>query len=194
MHTNPSSQSDEQIALLVQSGKSEFFGKLITRYQEKITRYARKFLSNNEDIQDIVQEVFIKAYVNIQSFDTKRRFSPWLYRIAHNEFVNNLRKKKKIFLPLFELDTFFWQAAPKNSNDITEQIDRKEMKEVIEKCFDKLGAKYKEPVLLYYLEELSYKEIADVMAIPISTVGVRIKRAKKIMQNIFKEQGYEYGK
>lgn len=194
MDANYSEQADEQIALLVQSGKSEFFGILINRYQDKITRYARKFLSDSEDIKDIVQEVFIKAYVNIKSFDVKRKFSPWLYRIAHNEFVNTLRKKKRIFLPLFELDTFFWRAAPKNSNDITEQIDRKEMKEMIDKCFDKLEAKYKEPVLLYYLEELSYKEIADVMAAPVSTVGVRIKRAKKIMQKIFKEQGYEYGR
>ena len=88
-----SEQEDEIIAALVQSGQSVLFGVLVKRYEEKMRRYARKFLSNDDDKKDIVQEIFIKAYINIKSFDTKRKFSSWLYRIAHNELVNNLKKK-----------------------------------------------------------------------------------------------------
>jgi|SRR3989344_1796711 len=193
MDPKDSQQEDEQIAGLVQSGKSEFFGILINRYQDKITRYARKFLSDADQTKDIVQEVFIKAYVNIQSFDTKRKFSPWLYRIAHNEFVNTLRKNQNRFLPIFNLDTFFPHYASKDIG-ISEQLERKEMKELVEVCVNKLEVKYKEPIILYYIEELSYKEIADVMAIPVSTVGIRIKRAKDMMQEIFKQEGFQYGK
>jgi len=186
-----SEQEDEIIAALVQSGQSVLFSTLVKRYEEKMKRYARKFLSDDDDKKDIVQEIFIKAYVNIKSFDTKRKFSSWLYRIAHNELVNNLKKKNKSFLPLFDLDTF----SPHyyfNNDKANENIDRKNTMELIDKCFDELNAKYKEPVVLYYLENLSYKEIADVMSIPVSTVGIRIKRAKKMMKSIFEKNGYKH--
>src|SRR3954470_6961664 len=88
------SETDEQIALAVQSGRSEKFGELVERYEAKLLRYARKFLLDPEDAQDIVQDIFIKAYENLQSFDATRRFSPWIYRIAHNEFVNALKKRE----------------------------------------------------------------------------------------------------
>lgn len=191
MVVKESEQEDEIIVALVQSGKSDFFGILINRYQEKMMRYARRFLSNDDDKKDIVQEIFIKAYVNIKSFDPKRKFSSWLYRIAHNELVNNLKKKNKSFLPIFDLDTF----SPHyyfNNDKTNEKIDRKNTMMLIDKCFDELDAKYKEPIILYYLENLSYKEIADVMSIPVSTVGIRIKRAKKIMKSIFQKKGYKY--
>ncbi len=186
-------QNDEDVASLVQSGKVEFFGILIERYEKKMMRYASKVLYRHEDIQDVVQEILTKAYININSFDIKRKFSSWLYRIAHNEIVNAFKKnKRRNFLPLFDLDVFFPQYA-KNSNDINRQIDQGEMKEIIDRCFDQLEDKYREPVALYYLEEFSYKEIAEIMQIPIATVGVRIKRAKEMLKFMFQKQGYHYG-
>ncbi len=181
-------KSDEEIVVLIQAGDIDFFEFLINRYKEKIKRYARKFLSEVEDINDIVQEIFIKAYINIQSFDTKRKFSSWLYRIAHNELVNALKKKKKNILPLFDLDTFLPRSLQDNS--FMESINRKDIKKMIDKCLDKVEPKYREPIILYYLEELSYQEISEVMRIPISTVGTRIKRGKKNMKSIFKKLGY----
>ena len=86
--------TDEAITKRVQQGDVEAFALLMDRYEKKITRYARKFLSQPDDVKDIVQDVFVKVYVNIKSFDVKRRFSPWIYRIAHNEFVNALKKNK----------------------------------------------------------------------------------------------------
>jgi len=180
---------DEEIALLIQSGKIEFFDILLERYEEKIRRYSRKFLSDHEDINDVLQDIFIKTYKNIRSFDVKRKFSPWLYRIAHNELINALKKKKKNPLPLFDLDVFLPHHLSDN-NDLGEQIERREMAELIDKCLGKLEPKYREPVILYYLEELSYKDIAEVMRVPISTVGIRIKRAKEIMRTICKKLGY----
>jgi len=184
-------QQDEEIAHLIQSGQIEFFGVLIERYETKIKRYSRKFLYDSEDINDIVQDIFIKAYKNIQSFDTKRKFSSWLYRIAHNELINAFKKKKKSPLPFFDLDVFFPQSLHEK-DDFNQQIDRRETRETIEKCLDKLEAKYREPIILYYLEELSYKEISDIMQIPISTVGIRIKRAKKIMKSLCQKLGYNF--
>ncbi len=173
-----SNQKDEEIVILVQSGKIDLFKILIERYEEKIKRYVRKFLASKEDINDVVQSIFIKAYVNIQSFDSKRKFSSWLYRIAHNESINVL--KKKTHLPLIELDVFVPHSLRDNS--LEQDIEREDMRKTIDHCLDQLEPKYREPIILYYFEELSYKEISDVMKIPVSTVGVRIKRAKEILR------------
>ena len=188
MREEISQQTDEIIANLVQAGKVDCFGILIERYEEKIKRYARKFLADHEDINDTLQDIFLKAYENIESFDRKRKFSTWLYRIAHNELVNTLKKKKKS-LPLFDLDVFL----PFSLHDRTleENIDKKEIGQIIDKCLDKLAPKYREPVILYYFENLSYQEIADVLEIPLSTVGIRIKRAKEKMKKICEELEYK---
>jgi RNA polymerase sigma-70 factor (ECF subfamily) len=181
--------SDEEITRLVQSGRVEFFDVLMERYEKKIKRYSRKFLSDREDINDVLQDVFIKAYKNIQSFDVKRKFSPWLYRIAHNELINALKKKKRKPLSLLDLDVFFPQRLS-DDTDLHGQIERQEMQKTIDKSLDKLELKYREPIILYYFEGLSYKEIADVMRLPISTVAVRIKRAKEAMKSIYKKLGH----
>jgi len=190
MRQDVSEETDEEIVRLIQSGSFEFFDVLIKRYEAKIGRYARKFLSDNEDISDVLQNIFIKVYRNIQSFDVKRKFSSWLYRIAHNELVNDLKKKKKKTLPLFDLDVFLPQHL--RDNNLNERLELKDIQETVDKCLDKLEIKYREPLILYYFEGMNYKEIADVMQIPVSTVGVRIKRAKEIMKPILKSLKYNH--
>lgn len=175
--------TDEEIVKQVQQGEVEPFELLVQRYQEKLLRYGRKFLNNNQDIEEIVQEVFIKAYVNIKGFDCSRKFSSWIYRIAHNEFVNALKKKRPLYF--FDLDVLLPHFVSKE--DIERDIEKKEIKSLIDKSLNKLSLKYKEVIVLYYFEELSYKEISDVLRIPISTVGVRIKRAKKLMKNLYEQ-------
>jgi len=100
-------RSDREIALLVQEGRKDLFGVLVERYQKKLERYGQRFFNSPQDIEDIIQQVFIKAYKNIQSFNTDKKFSPWLYRIAHNEFVNKLDKKSRSPLCFFDPDTIF---------------------------------------------------------------------------------------
>ncbi len=99
--------TDEEIAKSVQGGDTAKFGTLVERYEAKMLRYARKFLFGYQDSEDMVQEVFLKAYTNIQGFDANRKFSSWLYRIAHNEFLNAIKKKGREPLPFFDPDTIF---------------------------------------------------------------------------------------
>ena len=167
---------DEEIASLVQGGNQDSYCALIERYEKKLTRYGRRFLYDNDDIEDVVQEVFMKAYTHINSFDTKRSFSSWIYRIAHNEYVNVLKKKKSTsFFSLFEFDTFFPHLiASKSPYD--EAIEKEE-KVRVEKAVAKLDPKYKEPLLLFLYEDKSYEEISDILEITKATVGVRIMRA-----------------
>lgn len=175
-------KTDEEIVALVQQGDTEKFSLIVERYEEKLKRYARRFLYNNEDSEDLVQDIFIKAYTNLKSFDTKRRFSPWIYRIAHNEFINFLRKRHLEALPFFDPDTLFpHPVAKENSDDL---VLNKEQQQAIEKSLAELPVKYRELVILYYFEDFDYKSIADILEIPVSTVGVRLKRAKDRLKKI----------
>ncbi|MBI4090487.1 MAG: RNA polymerase sigma factor [Candidatus Komeilibacteria bacterium] len=178
-----SDKTDEEIAAHVQQGDGESFGLLMERYQQKITRYARKFLFKNEsDIEDIVQEAFIKAYTNIRGFDVKRRFSPWMYRIAHNEFINAAKKRGREKIAYLDLDTIFPQPVSPEMADA--EVTRTEMRELLEQCLGQLAPKYREPLVLYYFEGMDYKELSDILQIPVSTVGVRLTRGKSIMKTL----------
>jgi RNA polymerase sigma-70 factor, ECF subfamily len=101
-----SSLTNEQIVLLIQQGDKEKYGLLMTRYDKKLSRYGRKFLSEKENIEDIVQDVFISAFQNINNFDTSLKFSSWIYRIAHNAFVNGLKYQQRSAILGLDLDTF----------------------------------------------------------------------------------------
>lgn len=185
----PKRLSDEEVARRVQSGQIESFGRLVKRYEDKMLRYAKKFLFNYHETEDLVQEVFIKAYVNIRSFDASRKFSSWLYRIAHNEFINAIKKKGKEPVPFFDLDTLLPHLVSRDNAD--DKADRREIREMLEKCLGKLSPKYREPLILYYLEGLNYREIADILRAPVSTVGIRLKRGREKMKIIFNKLGYD---
>jgi len=175
--------NDEQIALLVQKGDVDAFGALVERYEEKLKRYAKKFFRDNDEIKDVIQETFIKAYSNIQSFDTERKFSPWIYRIAHNELVNAFKKKKgKDTVSIFDFDVFFPHLIAKETAD--EKARTSEMKTELDLYLEKINLKYREPLVLYYFEDMDYKEIADVLNVPVSTVGVRLKRGKEALRKL----------
>jgi RNA polymerase sigma-70 factor (ECF subfamily) len=184
-------KTDEEIAAMVQSGDLESFNFLVERYETKLRHYARKFLANTEDIKDVTQDIFIKTYINIKSFDTSKKFSSWIYRIAHNELINSLKKRDRTPLLFFDADTLFPHPISR------EETDRKtindETKRNLDNCLDKITPKYREPLILFYIENLSYGEIADIMHVPVSTVGVRLKRGRRMLKAICDKMNITYG-
>jgi RNA polymerase sigma-70 factor, ECF subfamily len=174
------SRSDEELAVAIQGGETALFGELMRRYQPKLERYGRRFLGDGDAIADAVQETFIKAYKNLQGFNAKLTFSPWMYRIAHNVFVNMLRSKSRSPIVAVDLDTFLPHASYDDPADA--ERDRKDMRQAIDAGLSRVSAHYKEVLILYYLEELSYDEIAEVLRIPRGTVGVRLKRAREALK------------
>lgn len=176
--------SDENLALLVQKGDTEKFGVLMERYQAKLFRYGKKFMSREDNIEDVVQDVFIKAYQNIKSFDVNQKFSPWIYRIAHNTYINAIKKTSIGPSYIFDFDTLLSHTVVEDP--IVREREQKEIKEIVEQGLSQIEPKYREILVLYYIEDLSYKEIAEILHIPVGTVGVRIMRAKEILKEKYK--------
>ncbi len=187
---NNNGDTDEAVAVRVQKGETEAFSLLLERYEKKITRYARKFLSHPDDVKDIVQDVFVKAYVNIKSFDSSRRFSPWIYRIAHNEFINALKKKKSEKISFIDFDVLLPHPAAVETADA--DVDRQDLRRLLDGGLKKMPAKYREPLVLYYFEEMNYREIGDIIHLPVSTVGIRLQRGKLLLKKILDERQKSY--
>ncbi|MFA6588135.1 MAG: RNA polymerase sigma factor [Patescibacteria group bacterium] len=173
-------KTDEQVVKEILAGRLDDFGILVQRYEEKLKRYGWRFLSSPEGIEDIVQEVFISVYKNLKSFDLDKRFSPWIYRIAHNAYINALKKRSRDPLPFFDPDVLFPHPITPERPD--RDLEKKEVRELLDKSLNMLPPKYREPLILFYLQELDYANIAEILHLPISTVGVRISRGRKMLQ------------
>jgi len=182
--------TDEQLANKVQQGQFEAFDQLMSRYQEKILRYVKRLTNNRPDSEDIVQETFLKAYQNINSFKIDMRWSPWLYRIAHNLSFNFLKRLSYSPLPFFDPDTLWpHPVAPEDPN---KDILDKELKEHLDDCLKKLKPKYREVVIMRHQEDLSFKDIAEILKIPLGTVSIRLKRAGQELKKICQPQDLKY--
>ena|SRR3989339_1079269 len=169
--------SDEEIIEKVRNSDQDFYALIVDRYQKKLVRYANNLIRDEDKAIDIVQESFIKAFINLNNFDNKKKFSSWIYRIVHNQAINIAKKYQKE-TPLLEDWDF------EGNDDLEKDFEQKEIVENVEKCLSEIPLLYSEPMTLYYIEEKSYEEISDILKIPMGTVATRISRAKKIMKNI----------
>lgn len=173
-------ETDEQLAVSVQNGQIQKFEILVERYKRRLESYGKKMLFNTSDLEDHLQDIFIKVYQNLNSFDADRKFSSWIYRIAHNEFINHGLKKSRSLTDYFDLETFFPNLRGEKGPE--HEMSKQELKELLEKSLSDLESKYREPLYLFLYEEMSYQEISDILKIPTNTVGVRILRGKQILK------------
>lgn len=170
-------KSDEEVTRYIQSKDQEAYFIIVERYQDKLMRYVNSIIHDASKASDIVQETFIKAFINLRSFDNKKKFSSWIYRIAHNEALNSVKKNRR---EVYMDDDFDF---PSDEN-IVDNFERKELVSQIEKCMNKMSLIYSAPLILYAIEEKTYEEISDILRIPMGTVATRISRAKLLMKNI----------
>ena len=184
-----SSKSDEELATLVQRKDEEAFTILMERYTSKLLRYGNRLIPSENNVGDIVQDIFVTVYQNIQDFDSTRRFSSWIYRIAHNAFIDTIRKRNKGPIYLFDFDKVI--PHPTYEDPSTKEKEVEETHVLLKKGLEGLSHTYKEIIDLYYFEDFSYKEISDILHIPIGTVGIRLSRAREALKNKLPEQNYE---
>jgi RNA polymerase sigma-70 factor, ECF subfamily len=170
-------KTDEDVVLYIQSKDQEVYFVIVERYQAKLLRYVKSIIRDDTKTIDVVQETFIKAFINLRSFDNKKKFSSWIYRIAHNEAINEIKKNKKevSFEEDFDIES---------DENIIDNFEKKEISSILYKCISKMPLIYSEPLILYGIEEKSYEEISDILMIPMGTVATRISRAKILIKNI----------
>ena len=180
--------SDSDLIKMIRSKAPRTYQELVKRYKSKLFAYLYRLVGNREEAEDILQNVFVKVYKNISHFDTKRKFSSWIYRIAHNEAVNFLKKRGRRHLVSLEdiettkdkLETASIEKSPVDS------WLQKELKKEMQDALDKLPAKYKEVLILRYFLDKSYDEMSEILGKPVNTVGTLLNRAKNKLMQIIK--------
>ena len=150
-----------------------------------------KRISNvpEEELQDILQETFIKAYYNLNNFDPDLKFSSWIYRIAHNSVIDTHRKNK--IRPqgnLIDIEDSLLQNIASDA-DVLKEVDRKYIRKNIEDALENMGQKYQEVLVLKFFEEKDYREISDILKKPMGTVATLLNRAKKKLKEEIIKQG-----
>ncbi len=173
-------KSDEGLAELLKTDDGAL-AEIIDRYQDKLDRYIKRISNlSKEDREDILQEVFLSVYENVNSFDSSFKFSSWIYRITHNKVISLWRKNKSTSQNVsLEENLILLEQSLKEENSILKQLEEKENAKIINKALESLPIKYKEPLVLYFIENKSYEEISDILQMPVSSVGTRIRRAKE---------------
>jgi RNA polymerase sigma-70 factor, ECF subfamily len=183
--TNESKNDIELVKLALQ--KADNFCFIIEKYEKKLFWYIKR-ISNfcDEEIEDLLQEIFIKVYRNLNNYNNKLQFSSWIYRIARNETISLFRKRKKQLSDVsldWDIDENLLKQLKFDFN-IYNELDNKELNKQIYKILNLMDLKYREVLIYKYFEEKSYEEISDITKKPVATVGTLINRAKKQFNNI----------
>ncbi len=162
---------------------SDYFAILIDRYADPLGRYVRRrSKATSHDVDDILQEIFIKVYRNLNGFDNSLSFSSWIYRIARNHLIDWYRKeKKRDSISLDDEDSTI--AGTLVGGLPTDAMARQgDVVKEVGIALDSLSPLYKDVLVLRFFEDKSYDEISDIMRIPVSVVGVRINRGKAMLK------------
>jgi RNA polymerase sigma-70 factor (ECF subfamily) len=172
-------KTDEELVAMTLKDEN-LYAFLVERYEEKLTRYILRISGGSkEDAEDTLQDVFISAYKNLNDFDQDLKFSSWIYRIAHNKVISHFRKiTARPKTVTYEGDSQLLNILA-SSEDLAKELERKYTGEEVRSILGELDEKYKEVLVLKFLEEKDYKEISDILEKPMGTVATLINRAKK---------------
>ena len=180
-------KTDEQIVALTLKNQ-DYYLYIMKRYEAKLLNYILKISNiSREDGEDILQEVFIKSYQNLNDFDLNFKFSNWIYSIAHNTTISAFRKKK------VRPQTVSWED--KDLNNILEStldventsLQKLTYKQIL-KIINQLPLKYKDVLILKFMEGKDYREISDILHKPMGTIATLINRAKKSLKQELKKE------
>ena len=177
--------SDSEVVRMTLKDPNQY-GFLMERYEAKLKRYITRLgIKVPDDQLDVLQEIFIKAYRNLNSFDTSLSFSSWIYRIAHNEAISFYRKKN--VRPEGHLvgdgdEVLSFLSSSLDTADV--KFDQGINAEEVNKALGMIDEKYREPLILRFFEHKEYDEISDILQIPIGSVGTLIHRGKKQLATV----------
>lgn len=174
-------ESQNEIASVL-SGDPHAFRRLVAKYQRLVSHVVFRFVRDPDDRADLCQEVFISVYQNLASFRGDCKLSTWIGRIAHNKCLNWLEKKR---LPRYDDlgDDASIDQAPDQHAEPDQCVERRDLGRHVRTEIDRLPPLYGTILALYHLEDMSYREIGDIMNLPDGTVKSYLFRARRMLKN-----------
>jgi RNA polymerase sigma-70 factor (ECF subfamily) len=170
--------SDKVIVTNILNGNIQDFAVVVKNTEKLVAQIVRKMTTNEDDQKDLVQDIYLKAYLNLSSFQFKSKLSTWIANIAYNTTVNYLQKKK---IPIIEIETLIENKCTINDNPELATI-KTETVEILNAEIAKLPPLYKILITLYHLEELPNKEIAEITNLPEGTIKSYLFRARATLK------------
>jgi len=191
----PGGATDEALALEARRGSEEAFRQLVERYQRPVYSLLVRIVRSPESAEDLAQEAFVKAWRALSRFDPTRKFSSWLFKIAHNSALDALRRQG---VETVSLDAPIGDseeppelpADPAAENPLRRLVSR-DAGRALEAAIGELRPQYREILLLRFQEGLAYEEIAEVLSIPLGTVKIHIFRARAELARRMKAAGWD---
>jgi len=180
--------SREEDSRLIQDairGNDLAYKHLMEKYHDPIFNFIFRMVHDREQVEDLTQEAFIKAFASLKSFNEEYAFSTWLYKIATNNCIDYMRKRKlqmySIDKPIESKDSDFTFELPDDSYEADRDLIDTQRASFLRKAIDELPEKYRRVIQLRHVEEKSYEEIADLLELPIGTVKAHIFRAREML-------------
>ena len=177
--------SDERLVELSLEGDEDAFGILVQRYQRRLAAFLGQLVGDMELARELSQEAFVRAWSALGRFDPKYRFSTWLFRIAHNLGIDQLRRRRLQTTPLYRTDSDGEEievVVPDLDKDPLGHLENRALASELRQIIDGLRPEYRELVLLRHFAGLSYQEIADFTKMPLGTVKNKLFRAHSVLR------------
>ena len=182
----PPQPSDEQLIAAVLKGDRERFGELVERYQGRLVNYLYRLLRNLDEAHDLAQEVFFKVYRALNRYDPRYRFSTWLFRVAQNAAIDQIRRRRLKLVPIHRQEEGDEEGRdwdlPGPERGPYRHLRNRERGEAIQQAIDGLPWEYRELIVLRHYGELSYEEIAGVKGMPLGTVKNKLFRGRQMLK------------
>ncbi len=187
-----SSEQDRSLVERALKGEQSAFEGIVAKYRKALYHHINRMVRDKSELDDLVQESFIKAFGALDTYSTQYAFSTWLYKIATNHTIDYLRRKK---LPTFSIDK---PVSTKEGEmqyevpDTTYRPDRHivedQRKQLIQEAIDSLPEKYHKVIVMRHQQEMSYEEIAEELDLPLGTVKAHIFRARELLNKFLRDK------
>ncbi len=184
--------NDEKLVKKVKNGDADAFEQIIIKYEKKIFGLIYNMLRNENEIEDVAQEVFIKVYKNLDKFNGDSSLYTWIYKIATNLCLDQIKKRKEVIYidEKLQLDDGEVEIQIPSDEKLQDEIyEQKELKQKLESCIDKLPEKQKVMIVLRDIKGLSYDEIAEILDLKLGTVKSQINRARLKLKELLEKDG-----
>lgn len=185
-------KNEDELVKKAQNGSLKAFEEIVELYQGKVLNIVYHMIKNQDEVEDIAQEVFIKIYKNIGKFQGKSSFYTWVYRITANTCLDELKKKRNVIYLDEQIKTEEGQInveLPSDGKGQEELYEEKELKEKLLSSLDKLEPKQKLMIVLRDIKGLSYEEIAQITGKKLGTVKSQINRARLRLKELLEKDG-----